>query len=986
MLKSRKKIMFGVFFGTMSILFASSTCIGQDGGISNPTSKNDASEMEKNGDLSIHQSFSFTDCGLDYVFVSKKVTDRISYPTGTGLPCGMTISGIPAGAVIVKSLLYWTITVDVSGTPNFSINGQNGVANLIGTGNAKCWYPSTLYDDPSYSATQLLTQDYRADVTAMVTGNGNYSVNLTDWSRLIDGIGIIVVYKQPGTAWEGTLVINDGCKTVDQGNNTNEVLPTVSPCVDACFVKTFNIVSDFATQSSGSYHYYTMNGIQHQVDDVFYQIDEIVNPFPLPAGTQTISYNIKSSMYANSTDCFNLEANGLYFRTYSCSSCADNFQPNLVVNDASCGQCDGSATITANGGTSPYSVQWNPSVAAGNNLFSVSSLCEGDYSVTLSDNSGCITFVDSFSVAGTAPFVVDSVTFNPTPCSACNGNIDVAISNPTGTLTYNLTMVGGTTTTQTNNGYFGSLCAGTYNLSVVDANGCDYAEVIVIQQTSNVAIDSIQITVDNGCAGNCNGTISVFPTTGLTYSINGGSNWQNTSVFNQVCAANYTVMIQDNFGCTNSQTVSINASPLQLSNGQDTTICQNGSATLGITISGGQIPYTYNWNPVNTNTPNIIVSPTATQIYSVSVTDALGCQSSISNFNVTVLPPISVSSLPDLHYCEGISTLLNTTVTGGTGNYQYAWVDLASQQILGTNSTLTFTHSGTGTVLLIVKDDCSTTPDTVSFNYFEESQPLLNLTTSNSIGCPPFSTSLALSNVPSGATINWNIGGQTFNSAPSTLDFSTSTVGCQDVVATITTTSGCIFSNTFNQVFCVTPLPNALFQYSPIEPTTMNSSIDLIYASDYSYLPHWSISSNAHISDPTVYNPTINYAFTQADSIHVCLTVTDTIGCMADICTSIIVENEFLLYVPNSFTPDGDDFNQEFIPVTNIDPSETYQFMIFNRWGNMIFESKDPTKGWDGSYLGKRAQDGTYTWKIVMTKNSKTDGNQLFVGHVNLLK
>lgn len=127
----------------------------------------------------------------------------------------------------------------------------------------------------------------------------------------------------------------------------------------------------------------------------------------------------------------------------------------------------------------------------------------------LEDNSGCIIYEDFFSIAGAPAFQLDTVTFNPTSCTVCDGSIDVTISNATSDLTYTLTLAGEMPVVQINNGHFGSLCAGTYNLSVVDTNGCDYTDVIVINQTSDIVIDSVQITTDNGCAGNCNGGMTL---------------------------------------------------------------------------------------------------------------------------------------------------------------------------------------------------------------------------------------------------------------------------------------------------------------------------------------------------------------------------------------------------------------------------------------------------------------------------------------------
>jgi gliding motility-associated-like protein len=92
--------------------------------------------------------------------------------------------------------------------------------------------------------------------------------------------------------------------------------------------------------------------------------------------------------------------------------------------------------------------------------------------------------------------------------------------------------------------------------------------------------------------------------------------------------------------------------------------------------------------------------------------------------------------------------------------------------------------------------------------------------------------------------------------------------------------------------------------------------------------------------------------------------------------------------VPNTFTPDGDSYNQTFFPVfsSGVDPYQ-FEMLIFDRWGELVFESNNLEFGWDGTYsnYGFIAQDGVYTWKISF--NSKdNDSKQVVVGHVNLMR
>jgi len=94
----------------------------------------------------------------------------------------------------------------------------------------------------------------------------------------------------------------------------------------------------------------------------------------------------------------------------------------------------------------------------------------------------------------------------------------------------------------------------------------------------------------------------------------------------------------------------------------------------------------------------------------------------------------------------------------------------------------------------------------------------------------------------------------------------------------------------------------------------------------------------------------------------------------------------FKHYIPNTFTPDGDYYNQEFKPIfqSGYDPSD-YHLIIFNRWGEVLFESYDALYGWDGTYGGQLLPQGTYTWKIDF-KVSANDARAQELGHVNMLR
>ena len=110
------------------------------------------------------------------------------------------------------------------------------------------------------------------------------------------------------------------------------------------------------------------------------------------------------------------------------------------------------------------------------------------------------------------------------------------------------------------------------------------------------------------------------------------------------------------------------------------------------------------------------------------------------------------------------------------------------------------------------------------------------------------------------------------------------------------------------------------------------------------------------------------------------------IYCVKAIPSSLNLGDSIIFYVPNSFTPNGDQFNNGFYPVITSGVDEaSYELLIYDRWGELVFETNTTTDGWDGTYKGNSSQDGTYTWKIKF-KSKYTDQVFEHVGHVVLLK
>jgi gliding motility-associated-like protein len=118
------------------------------------------------------------------------------------------------------------------------------------------------------------------------------------------------------------------------------------------------------------------------------------------------------------------------------------------------------------------------------------------------------------------------------------------------------------------------------------------------------------------------------------------------------------------------------------------------------------------------------------------------------------------------------------------------------------------------------------------------------------------------------------------------------------------------------------------------------------------------------------------------------LTATSEHGCIDTMTQTVIIKPSLLIYIPNTFTPDGDQFNQNWLPIfsESVDPYN-YELLLFDRWGETIWESHNLSVGWDGTYgsNGIAVQDGSYTYKISYKLRNDAQ-REIITGHVNLMR
>ncbi|WP_276134123.1 gliding motility-associated C-terminal domain-containing protein [Polluticoccus soli] len=366
---------------------------------------------------------------------------------------------------------------------------------------------------------------------------------------------------------------------------------------------------------------------------------------------------------------------------------------SATKTDVSCfNGTNGSAAVTASGGTTPYTYSWNTTPIKTTAI--ASNLAAGTYTATVTDALGCTTTVTTTVIQPT--LLTASATNTNVSCSGgSNGTATVTPSGGTAPYTYswNTTPVQ-TTATATN-----LAAAGTYVATVTDALGCITTATVTVTQPTPLAASAVK--TDVSCFSGSNGTTTVTGSGGTPpYSYNWNTTpVQNTAIATGLTAGTYTATVTDNMGCTATATITVSQPTLLTASATNTIVsCNSGSnGTATVTGAGGTTPYTYSWNttPVQTTaTATGLIAGT----YTATVTDALGCSTTATT---TVSEPavLNVSATNTNVSCYGGSNASATaTVTGGTTPYSYSWNSTPGQ------SASTATNLPAGNFIVTVTD------------------------------------------------------------------------------------------------------------------------------------------------------------------------------------------------------------------------------------------------------------------------------------------
>lgn len=567
--------------------------------------------------------------------------------------------------------------------------------------------------------------------------------------------------------------------------------------------------------------------------------------------------------------------------------------------------------------------------------------------------------------------------FYASKTNICTGEpINFSLTNTscsqTGT-TYLWSFSGGTPSTSTNqnpaNISFNG--TGTYNVKVVIETPCGKDSV---EKNNYITVHGIPATINPvsnvTCNGYNDGTANVNAPAGQ-YNFS-WSNGQTSSTATGLSAGTYSVTVSENNGCSTTFTTIITQPlPLILTTAINDSISCNGynDGTVIASCSGGTPTYNYLWSNNQTNT---IATSLSTGLYNVIVTDENGCTIT-GSIQISDPQALVVSIAPNVPVCEGQTVTLSASSNGGSPAYLYNWSNGSTFAMVSVTPSSNTTYS----LEVTDKNGCSASAIT---NIEVNPLPEVIFASDETEGCAPLCISF-INTSPTSLNSSWQFGnGSSSGSEQTTTCFNTA--GQYNTTLTVTDANGCSNTKTENNYITVYPNPSAAFTANS-NPTDINIPVVFTDQSTDATKWNWTFGDVVNTTS-SAQHPSISYS--DSGYYRVILIVENSYGCVDTTEQLIRVQPEFSLYAPNSFTPNNDGTNDLFKPKgTGIDYTN-YELYIFDRWGNKIFFTDNPEKGWNGCVKNSNtiAQIDTYVWVVYLrdVNGNKHSHN----GHINLIK
>jgi gliding motility-associated-like protein len=610
---------------------------------------------------------------------------------------------------------------------------------------------------------------------------------------------------------------------------------------------------------------------------------------------------------------------------------------------------NGSVTATPTSGVSPYTYSLNGGPSQTGNVFN--GLAPGNYTVTFIDFNGCLGTATATVPQGNG-LTSTSTQVNP-PCAGINsGSLTVTPTNGTGPYTFSLN--GGPSQ---NSPSFTGLGPGTNTVTITDFVGCTGTRNVVLVPTAPVTVSAVVRNVN--CFGEANGRIILTAGDGTApyqYSSNGGGNYQVSDTFNNLIAGTYNIRIRDFNGCFKDTAIEVTQPPLlTLAVVTTDATCNGNDGVITLTANGGTPNYDYSIDSgFNYQSSNIFTDSIGVYNY-LFVKDSQGCTATASTV-IALNDTMRLELGPDTTICEWNTVTFAPQTNAQTT--QFVWtpnIDLSDDSIANAVAT---PHFDIRYVLTARWGVCER-KDTIGVNV--KLKPIANAGLDTTI-CwkSPAVLRGSVIRVSGPVSFLWSPPGRLLDSSMAVTPAQPDTT--QLYVLEVSDNYGCGFK-VYDSVL-ITQLPPVAADAGRDTIAVEGMPHQLFGAGGVTYV--WTpagVLDNPFAQSPraTIFNDTRFTVYVQ-----------NTAGCLGTDEVLVKVYKGPTYYIPNAFSPNGDGLNDVFRP-TPVGIVRTNFFRVFNRYGELMFETRENRKGWDGVYKGKKQDQGTYTWVISgLTREGRT--------------
>ena len=647
------------------------------------------------------------------------------------------------------------------------------------------------------------------------------------------------------------------------------------------------------------------------------------------------------------------------------------------------GGSDGYAVATPSGGTpNNYNFKWSN----GSTIAAINGVVAGTYTITVTDGNGCVK--DTSFVVGQPSVIAITTSSTSANCGQKDGSAAAQATGGTvGGSGYTYSWSSGATGQTAT-----AIGTGTYTVTVTDSKGCHQNTTATVNNLNGV-VATMGTPNQNTCAGSCTASVTVAATGGTTPYTYKWSNGATSATANGLCAQPlaYTVTVTDNTGCSSTQTATITEPPaLVLPAIAQRKLCIGQQTYLVPKASGGTPQYTYTWAPGNTIADSLLVVVTGTNptSYTVSVTDANNCPNKSTAIAVPNYPALSVSvATPSVSVCPNAPVSFTATGTGGDDTLTYTW----STTPVAHSTTVSFNATSAQVYTVTVNDACTTPSSSATAMVTINPVPLVHFMADSTKGCPLFCTKFVdQGSIASGSITKWTwLFGDGDSSNLQTPRHCFPTPGTYSIKLKETSNLGCSADSSINNYITAFAKPTAAFTYNPSQVTTLTPLVYFINESQGATAYQWSIADTSAKKPPfttNVENPTFSYAGATGVFCDT-LWVTNAAGCRDSTTLCINVGPDFVFYVPDAFSPNGDLVNDLFFPKGAGYNVPTFRMSIYDRWGHLMYWTDDITKGWDGTKGGNNGgpcpQD---VYNYLITVKDAYANNHSYIGHVTLMR